>query len=167
MAQLANYIPEDVTITVAGFVSLEGIADGTFVSITKDVVPFASARTTDGIVSRLYNYDTTYTVEVSLYSGSQSNDSLMKLLQADEISQMGMYPLMIKDSSGTSLFFAPSAWIQDLPTLTLSNKFEVRTWVFKATQAALNIGGNERRGSAIDSIVSIATSALPGLGGIF
>ena len=166
MAQLANYIPEDVTITVAGFVSLEGLADGTFVTITKDVVPFSSRRTADGTLSRLYTSDTTYTVAVSLYSGSGSNDTLTRLLQVDEISQMGKFPIMIKDSSGTSLFFAATAWIQDIPELTLSNTFEVRTWVFKATQAALNVGGNEERGSAIDSLVSIAASALPALGGM-
>jgi len=164
--QLANYIPEDVTITVAGFVSLSGLADGTFVSITKDIIPFTSSRTADGTISRLYNRDTTYTVDITLYSGSESNDTLTKLLLLDEISQMGKAPLMIKDSSGTSLFFALTAWVEDMPPLTLSNKFETRTWRIKATQAVINIGGNVERGSTIDSIVSIATAALPSLSGL-
>lgn len=165
--EIANYIPEDVTITVAGLLSLNGYADGTFVSIRKDTVPFASRRTADSVVSRLYTKDTTYTVEVTLYSGSSSNDALTKLYLADEITQMAKIPIMIKDSSGTSLFFSATAWIEDIPPLTLSNRFETRTWVFKATQAALNVGGNEERGSTIDSIVSIATAALPSLNGIF
>lgn len=164
--QLANYIPEDVTITVAGFVSLDGLADGTFVNITKDLIPFTSIRTADGTISRLYNKDTTYTVDITLYSGSDSNDALTKMLLIDEVSQMGKAPIMIKDSSGTSLFFALTSWIEDLPPLTLSNKFETRTWRIKATQAVLNIGGNIERGSDIDTMVRIATAALPSLAGL-
>ncbi|QDP50325.1 MAG: putative structural protein [Prokaryotic dsDNA virus sp.] len=164
--QLANYIPEDVTITVAGFVSLDGLADGTFVNITKDLIPFTSRRTTDGVISRIYNRDTTYTIDITLYSGSESNDTLSRLLLIDETSQMGMAPIMIKDNSGTSLFFALTSWIEDLPPLTLSNKFETRTWRIKATQAVLNIGGNMERGSDIDNMVRIATAALPSLAGL-
>ena len=164
--ELANYIPEDVTITVAGLVTLEGLVDGTFVRVTKDVIPFAARRTTDGTVSRLYNRDATYTVEITLYSGSDSNDIMTKLWQLDEISQMGKFPLMIKDRSGTSLFFSATSWIQDIPPLVLSSGFEQRTWVIRSSQGAINIGGNTERGDALDSIISIATSALPSLQGL-
>ena len=91
---------------------------------------------------------------------------MTKLWQLDEISQMGKFPLMIKDRSGTSLFFSATSWIQDIPPLVLSGGFEQRTWVIRSSQGAINIGGNTERGDALDSIISIATSALPSLQGL-
>lgn len=163
---LFSYCPEEVNVLVAGFIPLKGFVDGTFVNITKDVFPFTPARTADGTVSRLYNNDQTYTIEISLYNGSQDNDVLTKLWQLDEITQRGKFPLLIKDNSGTDLFFSTTTWIEQVPSMTKSASVDTRTWVLRSSQALINYGGNEQVSSLINDLVNLASSALPVLEGI-
>lgn len=163
---LFSYCPEEVNVLVAGFIPLKGFVDGTFVNITKDVMPFSSARTADGTVSRLYNNDQTYTIEISLYNGSQDNDVLTKLWQLDEITQKGKFPILIKDNSGTDLFFSTTTWIEQLPSMTKSSSVDTRTWVMRSSQAIINYGGNEDVSSLLNDLINAAASALPILEGV-
>lgn len=164
---LFSYCPEEVNVLVAGFIPLKGFVDGTFVSITKDVIPFTSNRTADGVVSRLYNNDQTYTIEITLYNGSESNNVLTKLWQLDEITQVGKFPLLIKDNSGSDLFFSTTTWIESPPVMNKSSTVDGRTWTLRSSQAAINFGGNEEISSIIGDLVNLATSALPGIQGVF
>lgn len=164
---LATYIPEEVVCLIGGVLPVEGFVDGTFIKITKDMVPFTPIRTTDGVISRIYNNDQTYTVEITLHSGSSSNDVLTKFWQLDELSQRGKFPLFIKDGSGSDLFFSGSAWIESPASISKGNTFEPRVWIIKASQAAINIGGNNGESEIIQDLLNIASSVLPGLGDIF
>lgn len=164
--RIFNYVPESVVFLVAGFIPITGFVDGTFIDISKDLVPFSARRTADGTVSRLYNNDQTYTITLTLHNGSSSNDALTKLWQLDEITQRGKFPILIKDNSGTDLFFSTSSWIEQVPTLTKSNAVDSRVWVIRSSQAFINIGGNMDPSSIVNDLVNLATSALPALEGI-
>lgn len=166
MAQLATYMPEEVTILLAG-IPVSGFIQGSFISVDKDVKPFTSKRTADGTVSRMYNNDQTYTITLTLYSGSDSNQLLTRLWQLDEITQRGKFPLMIKDGSGSDLFFSTTTWIEGIPSLVKSNQYEPRAWTLRSSSAIINIGGNGDAESILNDIVSIAASALPALNGLF
>lgn len=165
MTQLATYIPEEVTILLAG-IPVSGFIQGSFISVDKDVKPFTSKRTADGTVSRMYNNDQTYTITLTLYSGSDSNQLLTRLWQLDEITQRGKFPLMIKDGSGSDLFFSTTTWIEGIPSLVKSNQYEPRAWTLRSSSAIINIGGNGDAESILNDIVSIAASALPSLKGL-
>lgn len=165
MAQLATYMPEEVTILLAG-IPVSGFIQGSFISVDKDVKPFTSKRTADGTVSRMYNNDQTYTITLTLYSGSDSNQLLTRLWQLDEITQRGKFPLMIKDRSGSDLFFSTTTWIEGIPSLVKSNQYEPRAWTLRSSSAVINIGGNGDAESILNDIVSIAASTLPALNGL-
>lgn len=166
MAELAHYIPAEVSVLVAGILPLEGFVEGTFINITKDINPYTTVRTPDGTTARKYNRSFSYTVTISLYSGSKYNDLLTKLMQADELTQKGKFPLLIKDNSGTSLFFGSTCWIESPPELTFSDSFDERVWTLRCMGSTVNFGGNQEVSSAIDDLVNVFTSALPGLRGI-
>lgn len=161
-----NYNPDIVDVLVAGFIPVTGFVDGTFIDITKDVMPFSATRTSDGTVARLYNNDQTYTISITLHCGSTSNDLLTKLWQLDEITQRGKFPLLIKDNSGSDLFFSTTTWIETLPTVSKSNAVDTRTWVLRSSQATINIGSNQDPSSLIQDITNMAISAVPALEGI-
>ena len=163
--ELANYIPESVNVVVAGF-PLNGFVTDTFITVTKDILPFTATRTPDGTVARLYNNDQTYTITITLYGGSDSNDFFTKLWQFDEITQRGKFALFIKDGSGSDLFFSSTTWIETPSSLIKSNNFEPKTWVLRSSQAVINIGGNGDASSILRDLVNIATSSLPILEGI-
>jgi hypothetical protein len=166
MAEIASYTPEEVNVLLAGFIPIKGFADGTFISITKDVMPFSSRRTADGTVSRAYHNDQTYTLALTLHSASEFNDIMTKLWQLDEISQVGKFPILIKDNSGTDLFFSTTTWIETIPEIVKSTAIDNRTWIMRSSQAVINIGGNAEPSSLIDDIVNLAASALPIVEGI-
>lgn len=167
MASIFNYNPDEVQVVVAGLLNLSGFVNGTFINISKDVVPFSSVRMPDGTVSRLYNNDQTYSIRISLHSGSKSNDFLTKLWQLDEITQRGKFPLFVKDMSGSDLFFSTNTWIEQLPEMNKSASVGTRTWVLKSSSAVINIGGNTEPSGILNDLINIATSALPGIEGVF
>jgi hypothetical protein len=163
---LASYYPDRVNVLVAGFIPMKGYIDGTFVQVSKDLMPFTSVRTADGTVTRLYNSAQSYSIQITLASGSESNDVLTKLWQLDEITQKGKFPILIKDQSGSDLFFSPTAWIEQIPTMNKSTKIDDRVWMFRAVQGTINIGGNAEPSDLINDLVNIASSALPILEGV-
>lgn len=166
MAGIFNYNPDEVICLIGGILPVEGFVDGTFISINKDMMPFTSIKTADGQMGRLYQSDQTYTITLTLHCGSFSNDVLTKFWQIDEISQRGKFPLLIKDSSGSDLFFSTNTWIEGLPTLSKSASVDTRTWVLRSSQAVINIGSNANEQSIIQDLLNIATGALPILEGI-
>lgn len=166
MATLFNYNPDEVTCLVAGVLAVEGYIAGTFINIEKDKIPFQTITTPDGSTSRLHNEDQTYTVRLTLHSGSSSNDVLTKLWYLDEISNRGKFPLLIKDGSGTDLFFSTTTWIEQPPAIVKSDTIDGRTWVLKSAYAIVNVGGNDEPSDLVDDIVALALSALPSLPGI-
>jgi hypothetical protein len=166
MAEIFNYSPDDVQVVVAGLLTIDGFIDGTFISIAKDKRPFQSITLPDGTTSRLYNNDQTYTVTITLHSASRSNDFMTKLWQLDEITQLGKFPLFIKDPSGSDLFFSATTWIEQLPVLAKSGSIDSRSWVLKSSSAVINIGGNGEPSGIINDLINIASSALPGIQGI-
>lgn len=166
MADLATYIPEEVTVLLAGLIPIEGFVQDTFVSAVKDIMPYAATRSPDGSMDRLYENDQTYTLLLTIYSATTSNDLLTKLWQLDEITQRGKFPIFVKDSSGTSLFFSPTAWIEALPPLEFSNSLGYRTWSIRCAQSSINFGNNVNESGLVEDLINLATSALPGLQGL-
>lgn len=157
---LFTYSPIDVTITVGGFHSVTGYADGTFVRITKDMKPFMKQRAMDGELSRMYADDDGYTVEISLQQSSPTNNIFSMLYNIDTTTSMGKVPLFIKDGRGQTTFMAATAWIEQIPEVTFSNSMEIRTWRFGCADAALTIGGNGDTSTIEDSLL-MGSSFLP------
>lgn len=159
MSSLRNYSPSDVTITVAGMYSVTGYAEGTFVKITKDTQQITTIRAMDGTMSRIKSPDTGWRIELTLAQSSSGNDVLSTLWNVDKVTGMGKFPLMIKDGSGSTMFMAASAWVEEVPDIVFSNQMEGRTWALRATDVIVNIGGNGD--GDLSSILGLSASVLP------
>lgn len=155
---LANYSPDEVNCLAFG-IPLDGFGDGTFITVSKDKVPFGTIETADGSVSRIYTNSQTYTISLTFHRGSTSNDVLTKLWQLDEITQRGKFPLLIKDLSGTDLFFSTNTWIEGIPNMVQSTNFDTRTWVLRSSQAVINIGSNQNASGILQDLLNLATGA--------
>lgn len=160
MASLSHYSPSDVTITVAGLYSVTGYAEGTFIRISKDTQQITTTRAMDGTMSRVKSPDTGWKVEITLAQSSSGNDIFSTLWNVDKVTGMGKFPLFIKDGSGSTMFMAGTAWVEELPDIVFSNQMETRTWRFAATDVAVNIGGNGDS-SDFSSILGLGASVLP------
>jgi len=157
---IANYSPESVNCLAFG-IPLDGFAEGTFITITKDRIPYRTTETSDGSVARLYSNSQTYTISLTLHRGSTSNDVLTKLWQLDELTQRAKFPLFIKDLSGTDLFFSTNTWIEGIPSMVQSTNFDARTWTLRSSQAAINIGSNQDASGILQDLFNIASIGVP------
>ena len=160
MANLSHYSPSDVTITIAGLYTVTGYAEGTFVRISKDTQQCTTLRAMDGTMCRVKSPDLGWKVEITLAQSSSANDIFSTFWNVDKVTGMGKFPLFINDGSGSTMFMAATAWVETLPDVVFSNSLETRTWVFAATDAIINIGGNDNMGD-LSSILGLGASVLP------
>lgn len=159
---LWTYSPEEVTILVMG-VPLEGVVDGTFVSVTRQAPVFTSSSTADGRVTRTYNAADIWDIQFTLMNTSPSNGFLDKLVLLDRVTKRGKFPLMIKDGFGGTLIFSTTSWIEELPTITYGTGMTERTWVIKSANAVVNINGNEEPSSLAEDVLGTVAAAIPGI----
>lgn len=157
---LWTYSPDDVNVLIGGFYSLKGIADGTFIKITKDLPPYTTSRSTDGMVARKSVVNSTFTIEISVLATSPANNVLTRFWQVDRLLNIGKFPILVKDSLGSGYFFSTTCWVEQIPSLEYSTSAVVNTWVIRAHDGAINIGGNDPQDDIIN-VADMALSALP------
>ena len=93
---------------------------------------------------------------------SPTNDILSMLYNVDIATRMGKFPLMIKDTKGSTSFLALTTWVEDLPRVSFSGQLETRTWILGCSEVAMNIGGNVAQ-SLVEQAILLGSSLLPAL----
>jgi hypothetical protein len=160
MGSLLLYSPSDVVISIAGLHTVAGLADGTFINISKDVDPFEVQRAMDGSIQRIYRHDEGFQLDITLAQSSPSNNILSALYNIDTVTQLGKFPVFITDGRGSTKFFALTAWVDRLPDTTFASTLETRNWRLHCTQATLTVGGNADQ-SAVEKALDFGVSLLP------
>lgn len=162
-----TYSPSDISITFAG-VPIDGFDASNVVRINRIDPIYTSKRAMDGTVSITKQKYSKWQVSIFLAQSSDSNDLLngiQKLLFSSNIKAMQFLPLIIKDNSGTTMFFAKDVWIEQLPELEFGQSLAVREWVFMCNDVECIIGGNAEDLTGITealAIVSLLQSAYEG-----
>lgn len=166
MSKIAVYSPQDVKVYLGGVYELDGFIEGTFIAIEKIDQLFSQKITSDGMVVRSHKGNMAYRVNITLANTSESNQVLTYLMLVDFATQVGKFPLMIKDHQGSSLLFSPSTWIESQPKSNFGLSVEPREWTLVSPFATLNLGGNyEETGVAMD-VVNTLAGAAGGVGAI-
>ena len=166
---IAVYSPEEVDVFIAGVYKLDGYIEGKFLSVNRKDSLFSTSTSSDGMVSRVHNGNMVYTVTVTLASTSESNQVLTYLSLIDFATQMGKFPLFIKDKQGSTLLFSPTTWIEKQPNSDFGLSVEAREWELTCSQAVFNLGGNHSQSSgAMDAINTILGGAagIQGVSGL-
>lgn len=163
MSNLAHYSPEDVIVLVAGSIPIAGMAEGTFISVSKEDAPFTTKISADGVVSRNYINSQVYNVTLTLHSASASNDVLTKLWIVDESTQRGKFSLLIRDPLGSSHFHSNVAWISKTPQMEFADKISNREWTITCTQVDINYGGNDDPSLLFDDLLSTPLGRIPAI----
>ena len=164
---LATYSPEDVIVSIAGFLPIEGLTEGTFISVSKDTPYFTTKESSDGVVSRVAHKSGLYTVQLTLMGTSPSNEVLTRMALLDNKTHIAKFPLIIKDTRGSTLLFSTSSWIESNPTTDYSIAVDNRIWSIKCAKAVLTVGGNTEQSDLMDDAIATISGLLPSLGTIF
>lgn len=143
---------------------MEGLANGTFITISKDVPIISTQRSADGHIARTIRKDDGYTLSLSVVQTSVSNTILSRLFAADRVTYQGKFPIFIKDNNGSTVFAAGTCWITNEPNVTFANGVEVREWTIQCTEGGLYAGDNEQGSdSVVDAVIGLAAAFAPNL----
>lgn len=147
--QLGTYSPEDVLILIQNdnfSHEINGLADGTFVTIGRDV-PRATLYTgADKSAARVLRSVRTGSITLTLHQSSESNDVLSALAEADEQARDStwLFSVTVKDLTGRSVFFAPQAFLGTDPDTTYGTDIETREWTITYMNGTRVLGGNSK-----------------------
>ncbi len=136
-----TYSPKRVELIVAG-VPMRGYADGTFINVERSSDAFATNVGADGEVSRTHSADKTGKITLTLQQTSDSNDFLSGLVNVDEITLLGQFPILLKDTNGRTLVESPCAWVDKVANSEFSNELTDREWVISLSEMIAFVGGN-------------------------
>ena len=142
MAQ--TYDPKSIQINFGGTSIKAGIADGTFLSITRTAATRSNRIGSDGDATIMVNPDRSATVEITYLASSKTN-SILDDFRRVEDADPAVYPvstLVIEDFNGDSIITDENAYIAGPPPVTYSTGEETRTWVFMLPSATVNARGN-------------------------
>jgi len=137
-----TYSPSDVKASVLGF-DVTGYAEGAFIKIAPDAKTFSFKRAMDGSTMAIQNKFQTYTVTFSLQQSSPTNTwfhLLYKLFKRHGVAFI--MPVLIKDTSGNTSFFATDCWFEGEPSSDFSNTLGTVEWVIKCNEGSYTRGGN-------------------------
>lgn len=121
--------------------NVTGYADGTFVKVERDEDAFSFTAGADGEGVRAKSNVKSATVTFTLLQSSAANDIFSAFALADELNNGGLFPLLIKDNNGRSLFAAESAWVQKMADSEFSGDVTNREWVVRTDSLQVLVGG--------------------------
>lgn len=159
-----TYAPSEVDANVLG-IGVEGWANGEFISITPESPSFTFKRAMDGSTQAKLNRYQSYLVTLTLDQSSPTNTYLHLVYKL--FRRYGMpfaLPLLIRDKSGSTTFFATDVWIENEPSTSFSTTLTTAKWEFRCQNASYTKGGNGDNNMAVE-IVSAITTAV-GLAGV-
>lgn len=143
MSDVLTYNPKK-NIIIYGAKQLTGFAEDDMITIKPLGDGMQIFSGVDGEVGRSIDPNSTYEVTVSLATSSKSNDYLSNCFNKDRKTGNNMLPLIIKDLSGSTLFFAKQAWIKNFPESKRGRKISNQDWTFNTGQVDDPIiGGND------------------------
>jgi len=140
MGGVRTYDPKQVVVVVGG-VPLSGFADGTFISVERANDSFSKVSGADGYVSRSKSNDKSGSVTITLAQTSPSNDILQGFALADELTNNGVVPILVKDVGGRTTFVSAFGWIKKTPSAEFGKEISNREWVLDVADLDVFIGG--------------------------
>ena len=137
---LRTYDPKETTITF-GNIIFNGFAEEK-VTISYQDDSYDLAIGCDGESTRVRKNNNSAQITITLQQSSPTNDKLSVVSLIDRNTNLGILPLAIRDNSGTTVAFAPSAYIMKTPDLTLANTNQTCQWVFVTDLLGFHLGSN-------------------------
>jgi len=137
-----TYDPKQVVLTF-GAILITGYASGTFINAERSNSPtFEKERGADGTVDRVNKNALDLTITLTVKQTSLVNAALSEAHAADQLTNKGIRPLLLKDLNGTTLISAAQAWIENDANVEFADVLSGREWVFATGPAEKVTGGN-------------------------
>ena len=137
----AIYDPNEVTVSV-GNTPIYGFDNDSMISIEFDEPSYKKDTDLSGDSVFFKSHNTDCKITLKIKQTSPSNDVLSSYVQANRISNAGIFPVMIKDGNGKTLITSEAALVEQTPTVEFGGENKNREWVIIALRARNFVGGN-------------------------
>lgn len=129
-------------IVIVGPYHITGFASGSSIKVERNSDSWTFQPNVDGGGTRSKSNNKSGRVTFSLAQTSGSNDDLSTLVQIDELTSGGSFPLSITDNNGNSLHSAETAWIVKPATSEYGAESAGREWILETDNLVHFVGGN-------------------------
>jgi hypothetical protein len=121
---------------------MQGFSDGSMVSIEFNEDQFSLQMGTDGEGTRSKSNNYSARVTISLMQTSDSNQVLQGFWNSDRLSDSGIFPFLLKDNSGRTIYAAEQMWVAKQPSAEFGREAGAREWVLETDNMVPFEGGN-------------------------
>lgn len=138
---MKTYDPKQVIVTV-GDKQITGFAEDSMVEVDRLEDAWALTVGVDGEGTRAKSNNKAGTITLRLAASSDSNAVLGGFAIADEVSNAGLVPVLIKDKSGQDIVVASQAYVKKMPTREFARENTTNEWVMETDNLVMSLGGN-------------------------
>lgn len=107
---------------------LTGFSEGEAITLEPNAESFTLKVGADGETSRAKGNNKSHTLKLKFLQTASANEVLSGIHAADQLSNSGVKPLMIKDNNGTSLVAERQAFISKPPAMGHGSEITDREW---------------------------------------
>lgn len=137
-----TFDPKGLVVTYGGVV-LTGFMDGEAIKVMRDNDSFVKSTGLDGETTRVRQVDRAGSVTLTFQQTADANNVLSAAAIADEATNSGIAPFLIKDLNGTTLLFAAHAWVKKPADATFEKgAVSGREWTLDTGAIDMLVGGN-------------------------
>lgn len=131
-----TYNPKKVTISLGSHI-VSSYADDSFITIDPNGDGITKKVGCDGEILRSVSPDDTYVIKLALLQSSPTNAWLQQHFNADVKSGNGMFPVLIKDLTGSVKFSATKAWVAKAVSRGYGKESSNREWEIHTGSASM------------------------------
>lgn len=142
MAEGKVFDPKKIFLYVNG-TRVEGLDSDNPITIERNNPRYSNQSDLYGKMTRYKNVDNSYTVTVVLSQESKGNNTFSNFVQADKVSDAGVFAIAVHDKNGESVFFGREAYVSEEPNLQYGSSYTTREWkiLVTDTDASNYVGG--------------------------
>lgn len=141
MGTVKNYSPDLVDVVFKGIL-ITGFAEGTFISIEREVDTFTKKVGSLGDVARTRSLNKSGKITITVMDTHPINDALATVIAADEATGLQYGPFSMKDRSGNTVARATEAWCMRVPKIARAQATGNVEYVFEAASIFIVHGGS-------------------------
>jgi hypothetical protein len=133
---MKQYGADKVSVIVNG-TPITGFADGSFVTVARNVESATLHVGADGVGTKIVNADKSGTITIRLVQSSLSN-AVLSALEATNAN----FPVIVKDTNGLSLHSGAKAFVSAPPSSEYAQEMSPREWTIMVEALIHFEGGN-------------------------
>ena len=124
------YSPDRISLSWLGLDLSEGLAQGEFVTVSRNAPTWTQKPDGVGGVVRMYNPDTSGEVAVLVDQESAVHQQLIQLANADRFVRSAVAPMVLTDATSREIVTFSNAYISTIPDLQRGTGPTVLSWIF-------------------------------------